>query len=221
MAKVLGLRQQRVQFFYDTDFRTVGASAGNDLAASEKILFAGATPGDLSRTNMPSPGQLTSDQTFLCFAVRHEICYFNATAGLLGPAADGLTNLQGYDALMVWTVNSSTFSFKVSEKIEFEGPVSMTPAGGGVHGRVGVTTAGLAAAAVANLTNGVPSSGSIYVLPLPVAITKRQGIQMIEKKFILNSAAGTAVDIVAEINAFLGGKLFRAYIDGYNTRDVL
>jgi|TARA_R110000824_G_scaffold163121_3_gene338895 hypothetical protein len=222
MSKILGLRQQRVQFFYDTDFRTVGASAGSDLAASEKILFAGATPGDLSRTNMPSPGQLTSDQTFLCFAVRHEIQFFNATLAYLAPgAASGLTALQGSDSLMVWTVNSSTFSFKVSEKIEFEGPVSMTPAGGGVNGQVGVTTAGLAGGGVANLTNGVPASGSIYVLPLPVAITKRQGIQMIEKKFNLNSNAGVTVNIVNEINAYLGGKLFRAYIDGYNTRDVL
>jgi hypothetical protein len=221
MSKVLGLRQQRVQFFYDTDFRTVGVSAGSDLAASEKILFAGATPGDLSRTNMPSPGQLTSDQTFLCFAVRHEIQFFNATLAYYAPGATGMANLQGSDSLMVWTVNSSTFSFKVSEKIEFEGPVSMTPAGGGVHGQVGVTTAGLAAAGVSNLTNGVPASGSIYVLPLPVAITKRQGIQMIEKKFNLNSNAGTTVNIVNEINNFLGGKLFRAYIDGYNTRDVL
>ena len=44
---------------------------------------------------------------------------------------------------------------------------------------------------------------------------------MIEKKFNLNSNAGVTVNIVNEINAYLGGKLFRAYIDGYNTRDVL
>jgi hypothetical protein len=30
MAKVLGLREQRVQFFYDTDFITVGAVTGAD-----------------------------------------------------------------------------------------------------------------------------------------------------------------------------------------------
>ena len=99
MAKVLGLRQQRVQFFYDTDFRTVGAvSSGADLAASEKILFAGATPGDLSRTNMPSPGQLTSDQTFLCFAVRHEIQFYP----VLGVAA-GMSGLSNAEELMIWT----------------------------------------------------------------------------------------------------------------------
>ena len=171
---------------------------------------------------MPSPGQLTSDQTFLCFAVRHEIQYYNATLAFLPTGVGaGLTALQGPDSLMIWTVNSSTFSFKVSEKIEFEGPVSMTPAGGGVSGQIGVTTLGLTAAGVSNLTNGVPQSSSIYVLPLPVAITKRQGIQMIEKKFNLNSNAGVTVNIVTEINGYLGGKLFRAYIDGYNTRDVL
>jgi hypothetical protein len=224
MAKVLGLRQQRVQFFYDTDFRCVGTSAGADLCAAEKILFAGATPGDLSRTNMPSPGQLTSDQTFLCFAVRHEIQFYNATLAFIATAPlAGLTALASMESLMIWTLNSSTFSFKVSEKIEFEGPVTMTPAGGGASGTVDCTTLGLASIGVANLTNGVPQSGSIYVLPLPVAITKRQGIQMIEKKFNLNAptAGLVPVNIVNEINAYLGGKLFRAYIDGYNTRDVL
>jgi len=211
MAKVLGLRQQRVQFFYDTDFRTVGAvSSGADLAASEKILFAGATPGDLSRTNMPSPGQLTSDQTFLCFAVRHEIQFYP----VLGVAA-GMSGLSNAEELMIWTLCSSTFSFKVSEKIEFEGPVTMTPAGGGAYGQVTAQSQALGAG-VSLLTNGVPDSGSIYVLPLPVAITKRQGIQMIEKKFNLSSTS-----IVDAINNFTGGKLFRAYIDGYNTRDVL
>ena len=221
MAKVLGLRQQRVQFFYDTDFRCHGVSAGNDIAASEKILFAGATPGDLSRTNMPSPGQLTSDQTFLCFAVRHEINFYpmkNKGSGTILSGDLGLTNISTPEQLMIWTCNSSTFSFKVSEKIEFEGPVTMTPAGGGPSGVAvqDATAIGLDNAGYSVLTNGNPQSGSIYVLPLPVAITKRQGIQMIEKKFALSSTS-----IVDEINGYLGAKLFRAYIDGYNTRDVL
>ena len=214
MAKVLGLRQQRVQFFYDTDYRTVGVSAGNDIAAAEKILFAGATPGDLSRTNMPSPGQLTSDQTFLTFAVRHEIMYYPVANVAVGTALA----LLNAEEVQIWTLNSSTFSFKVSEKIEFEGPVTMTPAGGGPFGQVvgdAAQTIGINEGQ-SLITNGVPDSGAIYVLPLPVAITKRQGIQMIEKKFNL-----AAINVVASINAFTGGKLFRAYIDGYNTRDVL
>jgi hypothetical protein len=38
---------------------------------------------------------------------------------------------------------------------------------------------------------------------------------MIEKKF-----AWGGVDIAAAINSYTGGKMLRAYIDGYNTRDV-
>ena len=56
------------------------------------------------------------------------------------------------------------------------------------------------------------ASGRVKYLPVTkCAITKRQGIQMIEKKFNLNTT-----NIVTEINAFTGGKLFRAYIDGRN-----
>ena len=39
---------------------------------------------------------------------------------------------------------------------------------------------------------------------------------MIEKKFNLGT-----VNIVNAINDYKGAKLLRAYIDGYNTRDVL
>ena len=210
MAKVLGLRQQRVQFFYDTDFRVTGVvTAGAHLAAAEKILFAAATPGDLSLTNLPAPGQLTSDQTFLTFAVRHEVNFFpvNNTSGDSGTLFTTAEHI-------IWTLQSSTFQFKVSEKIEFEGPLTMTPAGGGPWGYVADSANPL-------IVNGEPSSPSIYVMPLPVAITKRQGIQMIEKKFNLANPAGTAINIVTAINNYPGGRLLRAYIDGYNTRDVL
>lgn len=205
MAKVLGLREQRVQFFYDTDFRTFGVSAGADIASAEKVLFAGATPGDLSRTNMPSAGQLTSDQTFLTFAVRHEVMFYEVNAAFV------VTGLASTEELSIWAMNSCTFQFQVSAKIEFEGPICMTPAGAGPNGVVSSL-----AQKDSLITNGVPQAPSIYTLPLPVAITKRQGIAMIEKKFQLGT-----LDIVGAINSYTGGKLFRAYIDGYNTRDVL
>lgn len=145
----------------------------------------------------------------MCFAVRHEIQFYPvAGAAVITGAA-----FANQEELSIWTLASSTFSFKVSEKIEFEGPVTMTPAGGGPNGFVAQAAANDGTSV---LTNGVPDSGAIYVLPLPVAITKRQGIQMIEKKFNIGTT-----NIVDAINVFTGGKLFRAYIDGYNTRDVL
>ena len=219
MAKVLGLREQRVQFFYDTDFKTQGAttSSSRDFCVPEKILFATASgQGDLSRTNIVTPGQLSSDQTFLTFAVRHELNFFSANSDVGQTAA--APTLLSVAELSVWVLANSAFQYKVSEKVEFEGPLAMTPAGGGSWGYVNDSTSPL-------ITNGNPAAPSIYVLPLPIAVTKRQAIQMIEKKATFSAGGGGAfvndINICNAINLFEGGKMLRAYIDGYNTRDVL
>jgi len=207
MAKVLGLREQRVQFFYDTDFITDGVTAATDtanLAVAQKNLFSDARAGNLLRTNLQGPGQLLSDQTFLTFAVRHEVMFYT-TANSTTWSGGGLNNIA---ELAIWTLSTSTFQFQVDTKIEFEGPLTMTPAGGGPFGFVSDSANPL-------ITNGEPSAPSIYVLPLPIAITKRQAIAMIEKKYVWDS-----IDVAAAINAAEVGKMMRAYIDGYNTRDV-
>ncbi len=206
MSRVLGLREQRVQFFYDTDFINDGETNTTDtsnLAVAQKNLFSDARAGNLLRTNLQGPGQLLSDQTFLTFAVRHEVMFYSTDTNAL--AAGGLSSAA---QLSVWTLSSSIFQYQVDTKIEFEGPISMTAAGGGPWGFVSDSATPL-------ITNGEPSTPSIYVLPLPIAVAKRQAIAMIEKKFAFGG-----VDIPAAINAYTGGKLFRAYIDGYNTRDV-
>ena len=210
MSRILGVRQQRVQFFYDTDFLTVGAvTTGVDFVASEKQLFASASPGNTSRTNMPTAGFLTGDQTFMCFAVRHEVMFWggNSDAGAAVPAV--IENTAG---VSIWTINLSTFAFAVGDKTEFEGPISMTPAGGGPWGVINDSNQPL-------ITNGEPQTKAIYVLPLPIAITKRQGIRVTEKKSDLTNGANT-IPIIDLINRYTGGKLFRCYLDGFNTRDV-
>jgi hypothetical protein len=215
MAKVLGLREQRVQFFYDTDFISAGVTAATDnlnLAVAQKNLFSDARAGNFLRTNLQGPGQLLSDQTFLTFAVRHEMLFFavSNSSGVIQNSFGDFTPLIGTAAqLNVWVGSTSTFQFQVDTKIEFEGPLTMTPAGGGPWGFV-------ADSATPLITNGEPDAPSIYVLPLPIAITKRQAIAMIERKYIWDG-----VDIAGAINQYEGGKLLRAYIDGYNTRDVM
>ena len=191
------------------------------FAKPEKILFATASgQGDLSRTNIVTPGQLSSDQTFLTFAVRHELNFYsvNAESTQIVDVATGLVSTQ---ELAVWVLANSAFQYKVSEKVEFEGPLSMTPAGGGSWGLAdtGILSAATFGGTISNsplITNGEPSAPSIYVLPLPIAVTKRQAIQMIEKKATFNN-----INIIGSINNYRGGKMLRAYIDGYNTRDVL
>jgi len=204
MAKLLGVRQQRVQFFYDTDFLVNGAvTAGDNLARSQKQLFASASIGDLTRSNMPSPGYLSGDQTFLTYAVRHEVGFYSGVSTVTGATTT---------AEVMWlTLHCSTFRYQVGEKVEFEGPITMTPAGGGPWGFVSDSAQPL-------ITNGQPQNKSIYVLPLPIAVAKRQGIRVEELKNDLTG--GTSISVVNAINAYDGFKAFRCYIDGFNTRDV-
>jgi hypothetical protein len=204
MAKLLGVRQQRVQFFYDTDFLVNGAvTSGDNLARSQKQLFASASIGDLTRSNMPSPGYLSGDQTFLTYAVRHEVGFYSGVSTVTGATTT---------AEVMWlTLHCSTFRYQVGEKVEFEGPITMTPAGGGPWGFVSDSAQPL-------ITNGQPQNKSIYVLPLPIAVAKRQGIRVEELK---NDLTGTSsISVVGAINTYDGFKAFRCYIDGFNTRDV-
>lgn len=204
MAKLLGVRQQRVQFFYDTDFLVNGAvTSGDNLARSQKQLFASASIGDLTRSNMPSPGYLSGDQTFLTYAVRHEIGFYSGVSTVTGATTT---------AEVMWlTLHCSTFRYQVGEKVEFEGPITMTPAGGGPWGFVSDSAQPL-------ITNGQPQNKSIYVLPLPIAVAKRQGIRVEELKNDLTGS--TSISVVNAINTYDGFKAFRCYIDGFNTRDV-
>jgi hypothetical protein len=204
MAKLLGVRQQRVQFFYDTDFLVNGAvTSGDNLARSQKQLFASASIGDLTRSNMPSPGYLSGDQTFLTYAVRHEVGFYSGVSTVTGATTT---------AEVMWlTLHCSTFRYQVGEKVEFEGPITMTPAGGGPWGFVSDSAQPL-------LTNGQPQNKSIYVLPLPIAVAKRQGIRVEELKNDLTGS--TSISVVNAINTYDGFKAFRCYIDGFNTRDV-
>jgi hypothetical protein len=204
MAKLLGVRQQRVQFFYDTDFLVNGTvTAGDNLARSQKQLFASASIGDLTRSNMPSPGYLSGDQTFLTYAVRHEVGFYSGVSTVTGATTT---------AEVMWlTLHCSTFRYQVGEKVEFEGPITMTPAGGGPWGFVSDSAQPL-------ITNGQPQNKSIYVLPLPIAVAKRQGIRVEELKNDLTGS--TSISVVNAINTYDGFKAFRCYIDGFNTRDV-
>lgn len=215
MSRVPGVAQVRAQFFYDTDYRCVGATASNSdqVARSEKILFQSTRNGDLSLSNFPSANGLVGNQLFQVKAVRHEI-HFQAINGSVGPT----TSVTGIAELFAVVLGGSTFDFQVNDRSAFQGPVTMTPAGGGPFGFS-------ANADKPVLTNGEPTGKQIYALPLPIDIDANEPVKMIEKKYSLASGGGTgapanAVDVVAVINQFEGQKLARAYIDGIHTRDA-
>ena len=211
MAKVVGIRQQRVQFFWDTLFKSRGDVVTANIPADhqalpERDLFV-ASRGTFDLSNMPTGGMFTSDQTFLTYAVRHELQFYGGVAATAGFITTG--------AVFMVALNSLMFRYQVSEKYEFEGPWSMTPAGGGPWGMATDSQQPI-------ITNGEPQARSIYVLPLPVAVTKRQGIRMNERIFNYTGTVNNAtLNAVTMINDYTGIRLGRAYIDGYNTRDVL
>ena len=212
MSRVPGVAQVRAQFFYDTDYRCVGVTASNSdqVARSEKILFQSTRNGDLSLSNFPSANGLVGNQLFQVKAVRHEI-HFQAIGGSV--ASSGVT---GIAELVAAVLGGSTFDFQVNDRSAFQGPVTMTPAGGGPFGFSADTAKPV-------LTNGEPTGKQIYALPLPIDIDANEPVKMIEKKYSLASGGGSAqaaVDIVAVINDFVGQKLARAYIDGIHTRDA-
>jgi hypothetical protein len=200
--------QVRAQFFYDTDYRYAGATAASsDMAASsEKILFQSTRNGNLSLSNFPSANGLVGNQLFQIKAIRHEV-HFQALAG--AAVATGVT---GIAELMALVLGGSTFDLQVNDRSAFQGPLTMTPAGGGPWGFVSDSLRPL-------ITNGSPTGKQIYALPLPIDIDANEPVKMIEKKYSLTTS-GTAIDVVEAINSFTGQKLARAYIDGIHTRDA-
>ena len=215
MAKVIGYKQQRVQYFYDSLVRARG-SLGTALA-SRVVLFSGATPGVLARTNLKIAGQLANDETFLTYAVRHEL-YLRPTGQSNSNTTSSALDMDLRSAgLFRDLIHHTTFQYAVSEKVEFEGPWFMTPAGGGTWGF-------LSDSVDVNFVNGEPQSRAIYVLPLPIPVAARQAIQMVEQfeDIPAGGAAGTtAVTVLSNLNTFQGVKIARAYIDGFHSRDIL
>lgn len=217
MAKILGYKQQRVQFFYDTLVRQRGAASGNLVVGSTVKLFSSANVNSLVNTNLKQPGSLANDETFLIYAVRHEV--------MLRPTGQSNSNTTSASldldlrsaGLFRDLVHHTTFQLQISEKFEFEGPLFMTPAGGGAWGF-------LSDSVDVNFTNGEPQARGIYVLPLPIPVAARQSISMIEtfQDIPAGGGAGTTdVTVLSNLNTFQGVKIIRGYIDGFHSRDIL
>ena len=212
MSRVPGVAQVRAQFFYDTDYRGSGVTAASSehLARSEKILFQSTRNGDLSLSNFPTSNGLVGNQLFQIKAVRHEI-NFQAVNGL---TINTSAVIIGTAEVMALVLGGSTFDLQVNDRSAFQGPVTMTPAGGGPWGFVADSARPL-------ITNGSPTGKQIYALPLPIDIDANEPVKMIEKKSDLTSGGTTAAIVLTDtINNYVGQKLSRAYIDGIHTRDA-
>jgi hypothetical protein len=126
---------------YDT--KSVAASA----STTTKIQFFANTraANGLDVTNLKRANQLEQGEKFTCYGISFEI------------VQPDLASLYKNFALQ----------FILSGKVRWEGPVSMLPAGGGIHAAVTTTAT---TTTIVEATNGLPSVGAVEMFAPDLAI---------------------------------------------------
>lgn len=195
MPRVLGMKQRRHQPFYDTLLRTFGASGG--VQASTR-LFGNANVGNTGLTNLQTPGQLASDQTYQILALRVWLSFDGTNLRLL---------YRGVSNQLYWTLF-------VGDKPQFQMPSWYFPAGGGTWAATGGTTT----AVIAN--NGVPSQEAILKLAKPIAVPVRQHFSALAEFFTVGSVDVRNGATSLNTGATDDEKTISFILDGVQTRDV-
>lgn len=190
MPRVHGVRERRHQPFWDTLIRTTGAPAA--AIQPRTALFGNANVGQFALTNLQVAGQLASDQTYVCLALR-AFLYF-----------------EGDNSRAHYTQVSSQlyFTFQLGDKPQFSAPCWYHPAGGGLYGSdPGALT----------LNNGYPSQQAILKLARPIIIPVRQNISVSAEFFAVGATnALTLINTPAANDQ----QVIMYMIDGLQTRDV-
>lgn len=190
MPRLAGVRERIHQPFYDTLVRTTGNPA--TAIATSTRLFGNANVGDLALTNLQVAGQLASDQTYVCLALRCWM-YF-----------DGANARTNYQLVM----SQLYFTLTLGNKPQFTAPCWYFPAGGGLFGFDSTT---------AIYNNGVPEQSAIAKLARPIIFPVRQNFNVNAEFFVVG-----ATDARTLLNAGNANdqKVIMFMIDGLQTRDV-
>lgn len=190
MPRVAGMMERTHQPLWDTLVRTTG-DPGTALVSPTK-LFGNANVGNLYMTNLATPGQLASNQTFVILSMRVYL-YFNGT--------NRRVNYLRVASQLFWTLT-------LGEKPQFQAPTWYLPAGGGIWGTDSVTSI---------FSNGVPSQQAILKLARPIVIPKGQTISVEAAFYAVGSTnALTGLNTGASDDE----KIIAFMIDGQKTRDV-
>lgn len=190
MPRLHGVRERRHQPIYDTLVRSTGAPA--TAVGPQSRMFGNANVGQLQLTNLQTPGQLASDQTYVILALRCWL-YFDGT---------------NHRDLYLQTLSQLYFTLTLGDKPQFTAPAWYFPAGGGAYGFD---------AAASVLNNGYPSQQAILKLARPIIIPVRQNISVSADFFavgttnVLDLINGAATDDQMVIMFF---------VDGLQTRDA-
>ena len=190
MPRLHGVRERRHQPFYDTLVRSTGSPTTTVLSST--LLFGNSNVGSLALTNLQTPGQLASDQTYVILALRAWL-YFDGT---------------NHRDLYLQTASQLYFTLTLGDKPQFLAPCWYHPAGGGIYGFD---------AAASVLNNGYPSQQSILKLARPIIIPVRQNIAVTAQFFPVGTT--NVLDLIN--SAATDDQMVIMYmIDGLQTRDA-
>src|SRR5438128_240153 len=118
MPKLEGVSERRHQPFYDSLIRAGAGQAPTPALGARTQLFGSNNIGNLSLTNMTTPGQLSSDQTYVIMAMR-AFLYFRGVS-----ASD----------MYAGCASQLFFTLVIGDKPQFQMGAWYFPAGGGIIG---------------------------------------------------------------------------------------
>ncbi len=192
MPRLHGYRERLHQPIWDTLIRTVGTPSPTIINGAQ--LFGNSAIGDLSKTNMTTAGQLSSDQTYVILALRCWL-FFDGTNRRL---------------LYLDTMSQLFWTLTLGSKPMFQAPCWYFPAGGGVWGFDATNSI---------FNNGTPEQAAILKLARPIIVPVRQNfaaradffnIGAVSALNLLNGTGGADDDV----------KNIMFMLDGLQTRDV-
>jgi len=246
MPKIVGTRERVHQPFYDSLIRVDGSvnlrtNPQNGFGAiSARTQLFSRQAADVAITNLATPGQFTSDQTFVTLAVR-VWTYFRANfesqsgVGNNSPGPNLTTvNMSDRVARVHKLYHQAEaqlfFDFTAGDKPQIQHFTAYTPFAGGLDGY-------FADSRLPRANNGVPTSGALMRLARPILIPPRQGFRVFATISPYGEAAGAS--LIEQLNGlgndnagFPNGlasvaeadnieKDVKYLIDGIHSRDVL
>lgn len=216
----------------------LGTSPQNGFGAigARTQLFS-RQASDIAITNLATPGQFTSDQTFVTLAIR-VWTYFRVNfeaekdgERLLSPA-EMTDRVARVHKLYHQSQNQLFFDFTAGDKPQIQHFTAYTPFAGGLDGF-------FADSRLPRANNGVPTSSALMRLARPILIPPRQGFRVFATISPIGDATGAS--LVEQLNGLVTTppadpfpkngitvkgadnieKDIKYLIDGIHSRDVL
>jgi hypothetical protein len=248
MPKIVGTRERVHQPFYDSLIRVdgstqLGTSPQNGFGAigARTQLFS-RQASDIAITNLATPGQFTSDQTFVTLAIR-VWTYFRVNfeaqvtqnqLPVRALDADSMTDrVARVHKLYHQSQNQLFFDFTAGDKPQIQHFTAYTPFAGGLDGF-------FADSRLPRANNGVPTSSALMRLARPILIPPRQGFRVFATISPIGDQVGAS--LVEQLNGLISDPSVAAFpgpgtltvkgadniekdikylIDGIHSRDVL